>query len=95
MGMVQKGYEFREYYIPVRMMPGLERYRDHGVLPGQFLTAILENDFMEAAGRADDENLSNLPAYAGYLYNKMPRGSWGNKEIVAAWAKAKREAAGE
>ena len=86
-----KEYMFRRWYIPERMMDGLIRYRDHGVPPGNFLTAIICNDFKEICGRADDENLRNLPAYAGYLYNEMPNGSHGSKAIMKAWIALKKQ----
>ena len=73
------------YYIPIRMMPGIERYVSKGVPVGDFLMAVFENNLVEAMGRADDENLVNLPAYAVYLRWEMPRGSWGSKEKVKAW----------
>ena len=80
-------YSFRCWYIPERMMDGLERWRDYGISPGHFLTAILENNLMEALHCADDENLHNIPAYGAYLYNELPVGSHGSPEIVRAWMK--------
>ena len=70
-------------------MEGLERWRDHGIYPGNFLTAVLENDLIGSLGRADEENLANLPAYGAYLYNEMPIGSHGSKEIMRAWSEAR------
>lgn len=78
-------YRFRHWYIPARMMCGLQRYFDQGVPPGDFLMAVLENNLMEATGRADDENLANLPAYAAYLYNDAPAAAHGSPEKVRAW----------
>ena len=78
-------YTFREWTIPVRMMAPLLRYVEHGIQPGHFLMAVLCNDLIGAVGRADDENLRNLPAYVGYLYHEMPSVCWGSPEIVRAW----------
>ena len=66
-------------------MGGLERYRDQGILPGNFLQAILSNDLKMSCSHADDENLANLSAYVGYMYNEMPSGSHGSREIVDSW----------
>lgn len=80
-------YTFREFYIPERMMDGLERYVKDQILPGDFLRAVISNDLTEAVGRADEENLRNLPAYIGYLYNEAPVRCWGSKERMEEWVK--------
>lgn len=78
-------YEFNGFYIPERMMGGLQRYIDHGIAPGSFLCAVLENNLKDAVGRADAENLANLPAYVGYLYNEAPMACWGSPQKISAW----------
>ena len=88
-------YEFRGFYIPERMMGGLTRYIEDGIPPGDFLTAVISNDLAEAVGRADDENIRNLPAYVGYLYNKAPTSCWGSPGQMKRWMKEKREEAEE
>ena len=84
-------YTFREFYIPERMMGGLTRYIEEGIEPGHFLAAVICNDLREAVGRADDENIRNIPAYLGYLYNKAPSGCWGSKTNFVNWLKMKAE----
>jgi hypothetical protein len=93
--MGEKMYTFREFYIPDRMMGGLIRYIENGIAPGDFLTAVICNDLKEAVGRADDENIRNLPAYLGYLYNEAPMGCWGSPGQMKRWMKEKREEAEE
>ena len=78
-------YRFREFYIPARMMEGLKRYIENKVPPGDFLSAVICNDLKEAIGRADDENLRNLPAYVAYLYNEAPSSCWGSKKKMDKW----------
>lgn len=78
-------YKFRAWYIPDRMMPGIERYITHGIQPGSFLTALLSNDLHDAISRADDENMNNLPAYVAFLHNEAPRGCYGSPEDVTEW----------
>jgi len=78
-------YTFRNFYIPPHMLAGLQRYIGHGEPVGGFLTAVLENDLIEACSRADDVNLENLPAYAAFLYARAPRDCYGSPEKVAAW----------
>lgn len=83
----KKLYDFRGYTIPARMMGGLERWIEKGILPGEFLQAVLENNLFAAAGRADSENMFNLPAYCAFLYNECPSNCFGSPEIVKAWQK--------
>ena len=78
-------YRFRDFYIPPRMMVPIERYVNQGIPPGDFLTAVICNDLAEAVGRADEENMANLPAYVSYFYNEVDRDCWGSKEKKAAW----------
>lgn len=78
-------YRFQEFYIPDRMMPGIKRYIEEKVQPGDFLTAVIQNDLSEACAKADDENMRNLPAYMAYFYNQAPSACWGSKEKMKAW----------
>lgn len=84
-------YQFRQFYIPERMMGALERYIENRMPPGDFLMAVLCNDLSEACGRADDENIANLPAYAAFLYNEVPSACHGSPEKVMAWLAPKTE----
>lgn len=78
-------YKFRHWYIPARMMPGIQRYIHERIKPGRFLTAVICNNLSDAVGQADDENLENLPAYVSYFYNKAPSDSWGSKKKMNEW----------
>lgn len=86
-------YTFRHWYIPARMEEPLRRYIDNGIKPGDFLTAVICNDFAEICRRADDENLNNLPAYAAYFYNEAPSLAHGSKERMNEWIRAHAEKA--
>ena len=88
--MSAKGYQYRQFFIPDYMVEGLDRWIEHGILPGDFLTAVLCNDLMDACGRADATNIGNLPAYCAYLYNEAPRACFGSRANVEAWIKTKR-----
>ena len=83
-------YNFRGFYIPARMGGSIMRYIENGILPGDFLSAVIRNDLREACGRADDENMANLPAYVAYFYNEAPSPCWGSDKKMTAWIKSKR-----
>lgn len=78
-------YRFRGLSIPDYMMDGLTRWIEDAVWPGHFLTAVLQNDLSEAVNHADGENLKNLAAYVGYLYNVAPSACWGSEKKMRAW----------
>lgn len=81
-------YRFRSYEIPERMMGGIARYIEQGIIPGSFLTAVICNDLADAVGRADEENMANLPAYVAYFDNEAPATCWGSRERMAAWVES-------
>ena len=83
------GYEFNGYRIPEYMAGGMARYLLQGIPSGDFLTAVLENNLMEAIGRADQENMRNLPAYVSFLYNETPSNCFGSHKIVNEWIKTR------
>ena len=80
-----KIYTFRTFYIPERMLPGLQRYIEEHIPPGDFLREVICNNLRGAIDRADDENLENLPAYVAFLYNQASARCWGSKEKYEAW----------
>jgi len=77
--------------IPEHMHGPVRDYIEHGAPPGNFLEAILENNLTEAVGRADTENMRNIPALVAYLYNEAPAPCWGSPENVGAWLRMKAE----
>ena len=77
--------DFLDKGLPSRMWGGVDRYLTHGIPPGHFLTAILENDLKEACARADDENVLLLHNYVRFFYNCVPGGCWGSPEAVSKW----------
>lgn len=76
--------------IPNYMIGGIIRYVEHGIEPGDFLTAIFGNDFVEATGRADEENQPSLHHYAALLY-RLPIHCWGSKLQVEHWSLARQK----
>ena len=73
------------YLIPRNLKESLDRYVTDAIEPGGFLRACLENNLVEAFGRADLENRDNLFYVVEYIYNELPSTCWGSEEKVAAW----------
>lgn len=72
--------------IPGLTMDSLERWEQHGIYPGGFLCAVLENDLQGAFAKADTGNLNALHAIVKYVYNRMDARCWGSREKMTAWA---------
>lgn len=77
--------ELMEVAIPARTLEGLRDYELHYYDPGDFLTAVLSNDLFEAFGRADEKNTRAMLRIVIYVWNTLPRQSWGSPEKVKAW----------
>ena len=71
--------------IPAHMREGVRLYVEQRVTPGSFLMAILENNFKETVGLADETNLSCLQQWAEFLRWEIPSVCWGSSEKVKAW----------
>lgn len=65
----------------------LNRYLEHGIIPGSFLTAVLENDLFEAMARADSVNQKRIFKICCYIYKHFPLGSYGSPEAVNRYLK--------
>lgn len=74
--------------IPHHMRPSVVMYLQHGIA-GDFLTAVLSNDFVHAWGRADSINSAAMRNWASWLYNECPNSAWGSQAKVEAWALAR------
>jgi hypothetical protein len=60
-----------------------------GRLGGDFMTAVIENNLVDAHGRADSVNFEAISTYAMWLYNDAPGGSWNRRPgSVEKWEKA-------
>lgn len=67
-------------------------YIEHGVKPSSFLTAVLENNLMEAIGRGDYDNINRLSQICTFVYNELPVHCWGSVDNVSDWMYAVRKA---
>jgi len=74
---------------PKNVVDSLRRYVVDRIPTGGFLQAVLENNLMEAVGRADHVNIQCLPDICCYVYNEIPDSCWGSPEAVTAWLEKK------
>jgi len=77
--------------LPTHMHGIVVDYFEHGLHPGDFLTAILSNDLVGAVNHADHINKERLPEYVQFLYWHVPgRGvgsPWGSRANVETWVR--------
>ena len=76
--------------IPKYTLDSLTRYVEHGIPPGSFLCAVLENNLFSAINRADRDNLAALPEIVKYIYNELPSFCWGNAKSVSDYIESFR-----
>lgn len=80
--------------LPENLRDGLRRYVEHGVKPGGFLCACIENDLLTASTSAhDDATLLALPTIMRWLYTFVFSGAWGSKTKREAWQRQQRRTA--
>lgn len=79
----------RYFAVKESTLNGLDRYAQNRIPTGDFLRAVLENDLMQAMGRADESNRAAMFSICGYVYNELPSACHGSPEKVKAWLKAR------
>lgn len=84
-------YVFRGVSLPDELKASIDAYVETGRPTGGFLEAVIDNDLMQAFGRADDSSIAALPAIIGYLYNEVDSRCWGRKGAFANWVMYKKE----
>ena len=72
--------------LPEHMQAGARLWIEQGIYPGGFMLAVMENDLVEAVGRADETNRERLPDFVSFFYNEAPRACWRTRENIEAWA---------
>lgn len=77
--------------IPAHTLAALDRYVNHRLQPGGFLTAVLSNDLFSAVGRADSQNKLALAEICQYIYNEVPGNAWGSSDAVRNYLKGQAE----
>lgn len=72
--------------LPEHIQGAVKRYVKHGIIPGDFLQAVICNDLAESFGRADDINIERMSDIVGFFYNEAPGECWGSRAKMMAWA---------
>lgn len=68
--------------------PILDEYVETGYFGGgHFITAVLENNLMQAHNHADTFSLSILHHLVVYMYNYVPSSCYGSRKKMDKWIK--------
>lgn len=73
-------------FVPMHDRDSIERYIEHGIIPGSFLQAIICNDLRMAVSQADRVNTAFIPTIVRWFYNYAPSQCCGSKGRMMAWA---------
>lgn len=73
------------HLIPAHMHDGVTRWIENGFMTGDFMTALMSNDLIEAMGRADDDNANAMRNWCIFLVSYAPRGCFGSISRVSNW----------
>jgi hypothetical protein len=71
--------------LPEAMREHARDYVERHLEVGNFLTAVLCNDLVNAFGYADRENLAAMHDWVLWVWNDIPSACWGSPEKVRAW----------
>ncbi len=77
--------------LPQRYRGGMQRYFEHGIMPGEFLSCVLRNELYETYRVADDKSLEALSLVMTWLVTEPPAQAWGHPTRVQNWCRARRD----
>lgn len=77
--------------LPEGLQSGMRLYVEQGILPGDFLLGVLENNLVRAVSHADSHNAPRLREIVEWVYWELPSPAWGSPDKVGSWIKQKRE----
>jgi len=81
--MYNYGY-FHDGRLPQRMEFGTRMWIEEGMIPGDFLQAIISHDLFKAVNYADGENIAALRDWVLFFHNEAPIGCHG-KDALKEW----------
>ncbi len=76
---------YSKYDAPVRILDAIWNHAEYHRPCGSFVTAVLENNLMEALGRADGSSKAALFEIVRYVRWEIPGDCHGSVEKVRAW----------
>jgi len=81
--------EFDYNMLPEYIQGTTQRYIEHGVPPGDFLTAVICNKLRQSLMYANDTNTRRLFDIVNFFYNEAPGHCWGSVKDMNTWIEHK------
>ncbi|MAH48465.1 hypothetical protein CMI37_21750 [Candidatus Pacearchaeota archaeon] len=81
----EENYGINYELLPEHLRGGVKRYIEHGLIPGGFLKAVLDNDLKESFARADETSTARMWDIVKFMYNEAPSQCWGTPALVEGW----------
>jgi hypothetical protein len=69
-------YDIDYSKLPEHIRGGMRRYIEEGIIPGDFLQAVIKNNLVDSFGKADETNQARMFDIAGFMYNEAPIPCW-------------------
>jgi len=73
--------------LPAHIQAGVQQYVEQGIIPGDFLQAVIANNLSESFALADEINQGQMFNIVKFFYNEMPSACWKSKEKMLMWNK--------
>jgi len=73
--------------LPEHIRGGMKRYIEEGLIPGDFLQAVICNNLKLSVQRADDVNIKRMLDIVSFMYWEVPMSAWGSYEKMIEWSK--------
>ena len=86
----RKGDEMKYNLLPEHIRRGVKNYIERGIIPGDFLQAVICNNLKESFNRADDINITRMLDIVDFFYNEAPFLCWGSEEKMYKWIERHR-----
>lgn len=77
--------------LPPGIEEALQRYIDHALNPGGFLSAILRNNLSLAVFTASRDMRGRIGDIVFWLWENAPHACWGSEESIERWTEQNRE----
>jgi len=78
--------------LPEHFRDGMKRYIENGIIPGNFLQAVICNDLKKSVWYADNiDTILQLSNCINFFHWEIPGTAWGSKEKMEAWAGTHRK----
>lgn len=74
-----------QYNIPETTLEAARLYITKGIVPGHFLTAVIENNLLGSIMYADDANLEALSRIVSFFYDQAPHNCWRSRDNMNKW----------